>query len=542
MERKEDKKSLELILERITTNKENDAFNHYERAQSIANIISSQNAPFVITICGTWGSGKSSFLRFLCDFLPNNNGKTIIVYFNAWNASIHSDPLVAFVYELTNQLKKSANIVLPSNDNNAELLKCIEILTDAAVETFTNLNIATKYFSAVYFRAKKAKQDMLNEYENVLNAETRARSSFQDVSCILEDNNVSIYVMIDEIDRCTPTNVVRILEAIRTIFCGNDDLKKHIEHLNTAASENNVNLEDNEISHASPFRYILTMDEEYVAKSFMKAYNMEDIDDSYRYMSKFINYKYYLPLKSWNKYIENILNMCTDNNKWLPRGSKDDFTDLIQNLPYIDSVREAKQMLAYLILWQQQHYTGTDEIPSIIESIDKNITDQKDYAIKILNAFLLLLAAIKVTFPSEIMRLGEVGCIPIIPLLDISNNFFLKMKIKEDAITHTYGISTNNNDDEVDTPPHIAELMRNIKKTHHARDIWEKLTIHLSKEQRQRFARFIVTGMETINKMITKYGIKKENEKIISTADEVNAKQEELRNIIVTIFMRMYYR
>ena len=52
----------------------------------------------VIALDGTWGSGKTTFVRMWTQYLKNNGFAAL--YFNAWECDFVDDPLVALLGEL----------------------------------------------------------------------------------------------------------------------------------------------------------------------------------------------------------------------------------------------------------------------------------------------------------------------------------------------------------------------------------------------------------------------------------------------------------
>ena len=69
---------------------------------NLTNIIRGIQLPFVFSIEGPWGTGKTSFIKMWKQYLENNN--FIAIYFNAWENDFNDDPINIFIKEIMDQL------------------------------------------------------------------------------------------------------------------------------------------------------------------------------------------------------------------------------------------------------------------------------------------------------------------------------------------------------------------------------------------------------------------------------------------------------
>lgn len=130
-----------------------DAFGYDSIAREMARTPRESTPPFVYAICGKWGIGKSSLLKFLVRRLPRPEDGAVIVYFNAWRSSIHKDILAKFVVSLVRQLEES-EVVGSQLSRRSELKESLEVLAEASVEALSDLNIATRLFSGIFRLAR----------------------------------------------------------------------------------------------------------------------------------------------------------------------------------------------------------------------------------------------------------------------------------------------------------------------------------------------------------------------------------------------------
>jgi predicted KAP-like P-loop ATPase len=219
-----DDNSVELLLERLP-DLDLDAFKYKEIAMDIARVVRISKPPFVYAICGTWGTGKSTLLKYLLDFLsspstskrPDN--ESIIIYFNAWHASIHSNFLAVLVKEIIDQINESQ--IIKQSKFKKDFRKFGKSLVRAAVKSFAEWNVAG---SVIYSFFRGIRRGITDEFMTNLDANKEVKDKFNEISRRLSEKNLTAFVLIDELDRCSPHIVVKIIEAIRMIFGDHDEL------------------------------------------------------------------------------------------------------------------------------------------------------------------------------------------------------------------------------------------------------------------------------------------------------------------------------
>ena len=80
-----------------------DKLGREEIARRLTNIVSGQTSPFVISLHGAWGTGKTFMLKRWRQKLHNQGFRAI--YLNAWEDDFCDDPLLAIVGQLFENLK-----------------------------------------------------------------------------------------------------------------------------------------------------------------------------------------------------------------------------------------------------------------------------------------------------------------------------------------------------------------------------------------------------------------------------------------------------
>jgi len=346
-----------------------DAFNFDSEAEKLAQYLKRGKAPFVAAICGEWGAGKSSFLRFLHKKLKDKDN--IVIYFNAWRASLHETPEISFIHELTTQLEKS-NIFRKRSKKLKEVSK---VLISSSIDVFSE---NSKILGSLYKTYKKTREKLKDEIEETIESERNLLTSFENL-CALIPEDKSIYIFIDELDRCSPEITVKIIESLKKFFYGKDILYEDI--LDGQEEKRNNNLikvikyiskyiifeiitplfystnqklkKKNEIDIPSiPFKYILALDEGYVAKAFASHYKLNK-SDAMEYLSKFIQYRYCIKDYNWSKLIENVISTKNnvDEDFWTLQHIID-INHILTNAFRVYNPRTVKKIIAGIILHQ----------------------------------------------------------------------------------------------------------------------------------------------------------------------------------------------
>ena len=80
-----------------------DVLDREKIAGRLTSIIKDQDAPFVISLDGRWGTGKTFLLKRWRQALQNDGFQAI--YFNAWEDDFCDDPLLAVIGQLSEHFK-----------------------------------------------------------------------------------------------------------------------------------------------------------------------------------------------------------------------------------------------------------------------------------------------------------------------------------------------------------------------------------------------------------------------------------------------------
>ena len=212
-----------------------DVLNRQALAEVVCKRLGEKYCPKAIGLYGSWGTGKTSLLN-LIEFFNQTSGEALPV-------SIHIERIEAWSYESVGSLV--APIVtaliglLPQEKRTAGFRKSIQKIL--LVTTLTAGKIAldaalSKFFSTSTDEVKDAVKNVsdklvettretddnkkLDELTDLVDTVAKTRQEFQIlVNMILhakERKRLAIFV--DDLDRCSPENVVALLESVKNFF------------------------------------------------------------------------------------------------------------------------------------------------------------------------------------------------------------------------------------------------------------------------------------------------------------------------------------
>lgn len=185
-----------------------DALKRSDVAEKLTNLISGQSDPFVISLHGQWGTGKTFLLKRWQKQLENDGLRAI--YFNAWEDDFCDDPFVAIIGQLSDFLERKKLENLSGKIKEAAK----SVLIQGTMSTLhkvsgINLDEILKQF------ADKA----LDEYSQQGKKKNELKAALQELSeNVKADTGHPLVFIIDELDRCRPTFAIELLERVKHIF------------------------------------------------------------------------------------------------------------------------------------------------------------------------------------------------------------------------------------------------------------------------------------------------------------------------------------
>lgn len=198
----------------------NDLLEREKEIEILTPLILNLNSPAVFAVNSRWGTGKTTFVDMWSAYLRSNEIPTL--KFNAWATDFSSDPLIAFLGEMNDQLGEFIGEEGEKRERweKAKKLskKIIKLSLPALLKLLTSGMINADEFvktGAAELLGSLA-EDALKSYTNQKNAIDEFKNSLYET--FKDENNRPIVIFVDELDRCRPDYAINLLERIKHLF------------------------------------------------------------------------------------------------------------------------------------------------------------------------------------------------------------------------------------------------------------------------------------------------------------------------------------
>lgn len=199
---REDTRSARLFRDEpaVKTNRpwDDDKLERQVAANTLANLVKNQKGPFVVSLDGKWGTGKTFFLKRWKQQLENDGIRC--VYFNAWRDDFFEDPLVPFLAE-----------IMRTTQDFGIRRRVSESFRDLA---YRNVQSLTSRYTGV--NLPELGDDIVRTYDCQTKTRSRLREALIDLVKSLQSK--PLVVIIDELDRCRPDFAIATLERTKHIL------------------------------------------------------------------------------------------------------------------------------------------------------------------------------------------------------------------------------------------------------------------------------------------------------------------------------------
>ncbi|MCK4466980.1 MAG: hypothetical protein KAU60_01365 [Desulfobacterales bacterium] len=311
-----------------------------ESVIKIASLLPHISTPFTIGVYGDWGSGKTSFMNMLSAYLAEESNLQTFC-FNAWEFENETSLLLPLLSKLANEI-----------DKKSELFDSIKKIAGAVVLTGSNVllkaaTLNTTNIDDIEKSLKLYEEQVGKTYEKWVSDIDELRSQFKNLVGEICKDSSSLVIFIDDLDRCLPENVIKLIE--------------NIKHFLSVKGCNCI--------------FVIGVDKEVLSAAIKARYGAEIIRGD-EYLEKIINLSLYVPcydneitktyiinkLKSqanedWYKDIEHdviiFADILTDIGATNPRKTKILITRYLFYLAFKDEINFMPDIIVRLILYKE---------------------------------------------------------------------------------------------------------------------------------------------------------------------------------------------
>lgn len=183
---------------------------------------------FVVALTGGFGSGKTHFLEMWEAEMATKADSPLIVHINAWESDFSGEPVLAIVSAISRQITKAhstkENLVSGLKSAAAKLATgtrtVVAELASGYIEEKTGINPANALKAAKEGGRKeglnKSACDLFSTFEARMDAVGNLRLEL--AKLIEYPDQLSLIVVVDELDRCRPNYAIEFLEALKHFF------------------------------------------------------------------------------------------------------------------------------------------------------------------------------------------------------------------------------------------------------------------------------------------------------------------------------------
>lgn len=179
----------------------NDLLSREQRVRLLCDFTRSVSGHAVIAVDGGWGTGKSAFLRMCRAYLEQQGVR--VAEFNAWTESYTTDPVFNLASALTEVMEKD------------QVTKLLETAKAIGVATLKNLPFKVGEIVSDTVEAISQDQAFPNGLPEYRECVRRFKELLEQEAGQVDG---PLVVLVDELDRCLPQQVVEYLSAVHNIL------------------------------------------------------------------------------------------------------------------------------------------------------------------------------------------------------------------------------------------------------------------------------------------------------------------------------------
>jgi len=341
----------------------------------LTSIVSNYSNGFVMAVNGSWGTGKTVFMHQWVQTLLNEGYRATI--FNAWDNDYFGEPTLAIL----SQFRHFFDEKHPLTEIGRAVWKTLQKVPLCAIKGFVSKSISDKigeeaikeiedtYNSALETDINYRESDIAKYIEQRIDFITYKNALIEFAATIASEGKPLIFV-IDELDRCTPSYAVEVLEKIKHLF------------------------------NIPNIVFCLSIDKEQLKKTIQGHYGSFNFNAE-EYLRRFFDVELDLPPIEYNDFAELMVNHFELNKLIHSTDNRREFMDICVLMAQKQhlTLRQLEKFFAHckLVL---SYYNAKDSewlvgimliIQKFAHELFQNITDKnyslKDYAASLKNLF-----------------------------------------------------------------------------------------------------------------------------------------------------------
>ena len=179
------------------------------------------NTPFSIAINGSWGRGKTTLMKTIREKLKNesgkrNNRKVKSVWFDAWKYSETDTMLAALVFEIFEEMAREKGLIdkLKAKIVGDKQINMSKVLSDLLAAVTMSRVEFDKWLEDQAYKKELSFYDLFQDYMKKILMTFVLKKEKGEYS----DKEGVLVIFIDDLDRCPPKQITKVLESINLFF------------------------------------------------------------------------------------------------------------------------------------------------------------------------------------------------------------------------------------------------------------------------------------------------------------------------------------
>lgn len=199
---------------------EHDQLGRFQFAKRLLKRVALPDCPSTLGLYGGWGVGKTSILNLMIALNKQEKipvvEKTKLVYMDVWPYEVSGDLALPILVQIRNLLGE-----LPSADYSTSWRRIVGVVAQAGADIFLRRAIGLELGDVKdYVDNLKTDQTNLRNLKTLVDDIRGAQESFDALVQLARkaNQNRRLVFLIDNLDRCSPENVVRLLESVKNFL------------------------------------------------------------------------------------------------------------------------------------------------------------------------------------------------------------------------------------------------------------------------------------------------------------------------------------